>query len=82
MSNQSEYITFGATVVNLAAVVTMSEDEFKSMLKGVIDYDIDKAWREVLKHKLKQEKPKQEKSKEEKPTYTKKSKRKSYKKED
>lgn len=54
MSNQPEYLTFGSTAVNLAAVLTMSEEEFKSMLIGVIDYDIDKAWREVLKHKPKE----------------------------
>ncbi len=60
MSNP-QYITFGSTAVNLAAVLTMSEDEFKSMLKGVIDYDIDDAWKEILKHKpkeVKQPKPK------------------------
>ena len=39
----------------------MSEDEFKSMLRGVIDYDINKAWKEVLKHKPKQEKQSQPK---------------------
>ena len=54
MSNQSEYITFGSTAVNLAAVLTMSEEDFKSMLRGVIDYDIDKAWKEILKHKPKE----------------------------
>ena len=59
--SKSDYITFGTTVVNLAAVVSMSEDEFKDMLRGVIDYDIDEAWREILKHKpkeVKEPKPK------------------------
>ncbi len=59
--SKPEYITFGTTEVHLASVVAMSEDEFKSMLRGVIDYDINKAWKEVLKHKPKQEKQSQPK---------------------
>ena len=59
--SKSEYITFGTTVVNLAAVVSMSEDEFKSMLKGVITTDINDAWKEVIKHKPKEVKQSQPK---------------------
>ena len=59
--SKPQYITFGTTEVHFASVVAMSEDEFKSMLRGVIDYDINKAWREVLKHKPKQEKQSQPK---------------------
>lgn len=61
--SDNKYITFGTTVVNLAAVVTMSEQEFKSMLKGVITTDINEAWKEVKKHQPKVAKPQQKKSK-------------------
>ena len=61
--SDNKYITFGTTVVSLAAVVTMSEQEFKSMLKGVITTDINEAWKEVKKHQPKVAKPQQKKSK-------------------
>jgi hypothetical protein len=51
--SESKYITFGTTVVNLAAVVAMSEQEFKSMFAGLLTTDINEAWKEVKKHKPK-----------------------------
>lgn len=58
--------------VSLAAVVAMSEDEFKAMFKGVIATDINEAWKEVKKHQPKQDKP----------TQSKRPRKKSYKKQD
>lgn len=61
--SESKHITFGTTVVNLAAVVTMSEQEFKSMFSGLLTTDVNEAWREVKKHQPKVAKPQQKKSK-------------------
>jgi hypothetical protein len=69
--SDTKYITFGTTVVNLAAVVTMSEQEFKSMFSGLLTTDVNEAWKDVKKHQPKVAKPQQKKSK-----------RKSYNKED
>ena len=61
--SENKHITFGTTVVNLAAVVTMSEQEFKSMFSGLLTTDVNDAWREVKKHQPKVAKPQQKKSK-------------------
>ena len=61
--SESKYITFGTTVVNLAAVVAMSEQEFKSIFAGLLTTDINEAWKEVKKHQPKVAKPQQKKSK-------------------
>ena len=61
--SDTKYITFGTTVVNLTAVVTMSEQEFKSMFAGLLTTDVNDAWREVKKHQPKVAKPQQKKSK-------------------
>jgi hypothetical protein len=61
--SESKYITFGTTVVNLAAVVAMSEQDFKSMFAGLLKTDINEAWKEVKKHQPKVAKPQQKKSK-------------------
>jgi hypothetical protein len=47
-------LTFGTTVVNLAAVVTMSEEEFKNTFRGILSVDLNDAWKEVKKHQPKQ----------------------------
>ena len=62
MSNQKS-ITFGTTVVSLAAVVTMSEQDFKSMFSGLLTTDINEAWKEVKKHQPKVAKPQQKRGK-------------------
>ena len=55
--SDSKIIRFGSTGVNLASVVSMSEEEFKNIFRSVlIDYDIDEAWKEVKKHQPKQTK--------------------------
>ncbi len=51
--SESKTIRFGATVVNLAAVVAMSEEDFKATFAGVLDVDINDAWKEVKKHQPK-----------------------------
>ena len=51
--SDNKYITFGTTVVSLAAVVTMSEQEFKSMFRGLLTTDVNEAWKEVKKHQPK-----------------------------
>jgi len=62
LSNQKS-ITFGTTVVSLAAVVTMSEQDFKSMFSGLLTTDINEAWKEVKKHQPKVAKPQQKRGK-------------------
>lgn len=61
--SENKYITFGTTVVNLTAVVTMSEQDFKSMFSGLLTTDVNEAWKEVKKHQPKVAKPQQKKSK-------------------
>jgi hypothetical protein len=52
--SETKYITFGTTVANLAAVVAMSEEEFKSTFRGILSVDLNDAWKEVKKHQPKQ----------------------------
>jgi len=59
--SETKHITFGTTVVNLAAVVTMSEEEFKNTFRGILSVDLDEAWKEVKKHQPKKETPKKKK---------------------
>ncbi len=59
--SESKTIRFGATVVNLAAVVAMSEEEFKATFAGILDLDVNDAWKEVKKHQPKAT-PKKKKS--------------------
>ena len=59
--SDSKTIRFGATVVNLAAVVAMSEEEFKTTFAGILDVDVNDAWKEVKKHQPKAT-PKKKKS--------------------
>jgi len=61
--SENKYITFGSTVVSLAAVVSMSEQEFKSMFSGILTTDVNEAWKEVKKHQPKVAKPQQKRSK-------------------
>jgi hypothetical protein len=61
--SESKYITFGTTVVSLAAVVTMSEQEFKSMFSGILTTDVNEAWKEVKKHQPKVAKSQQKRGK-------------------
>ena len=61
--SENKYITFGTTVVSLAAVVTMSEQEFKSMFAGILTTDVNEAWKEVKKHQPKVAKSQQKRSK-------------------
>jgi len=61
--SENKYITFGTIVVSLAAFVTMSEQEFKSMFAGLLTTDINEAWKEVKKHQPKVAKPQQKRSK-------------------
>lgn len=58
-----QYKTFGTTVVNLAAVVAMSEEEFKNTFRGILSVDLDEAWKEVKKHQPKKETATKKKSK-------------------
>ncbi len=59
--SDSQTIRFGATVVNLAAVVAMSEEDFKTTFSGILDVDVNDAWKEVKKHQPKAT-PKKKKS--------------------
>ncbi len=59
--SESKTIRFGATVVNLAAVVAMSEEDFKTTFAGILDVDVNDAWKEVKKHQPKST-PKKKKS--------------------
>ncbi len=59
--SDSKTIRFGATVVNLAAVVAMSEEEFKTTFAGILDVDVNDAWKEVKKNQPKAT-PKKKKS--------------------
>lgn len=52
--SETKYITFGTTVANLAAVVAMSEEEFKNTFRGILSVDLNDAWKEVKKHQPKQ----------------------------
>ena len=59
--SETKYITFGTTVANLAAVVAMSEEEFKNTFRGILSVDLNDAWKEVKKHQPKKETPKKKK---------------------
>ena len=59
--SDSKTIRFGATEVNLASVVAMSEEDFKATFSGVLDVDVNDAWKEVKKHQPKAT-PKKKKS--------------------
>ncbi len=59
--SDSKTIRFGATEVNLASVVAMSEEEFKTTFAGILDVDVNDAWKEVKKHQPKAT-PKKKKS--------------------
>jgi hypothetical protein len=59
--SDSKTIRFGATEVNLASVVAMSEEEFKTTFSGILNVDINDAWKEVKKHQPKAT-PKKKKS--------------------
>jgi hypothetical protein len=52
--SETKYITFGTTTANLAAVVAMSEEEFKNTFRGILSVDLNDAWKEVKKHQPKQ----------------------------